>query len=62
MSDEIKTRHVVLILHEDGSEEFARIDYRTGSISGSIGYNAMSGDIEKARINLYGEVKTPLDR
>lgn len=49
------TNPVVLITHEDGEKEFARCDYRTGKISGSMGFVAMGGDIEKARKRLYEE-------
>jgi len=46
---------VVIVTHENGNKEFCRINYVSGVISGSIGYNAMSGDIEKARERLYRE-------
>ena len=48
---------VVLVTHENGNKEFCRMNYNTGVIDGSIGFNAMGGDIEKARKSLYPELK-----
>ncbi len=44
---------VVLVTHESGAREFCMIDYAEPRIYGSIGYNAVKGDIEKAREILY---------
>ncbi len=44
---------IVLVIHGDGNKEFCRVDYTTCEISGSIGFTAISGDINKARKRLY---------
>ncbi len=48
-----QTHPVVLVTHETGDREYAMIDYKSGRIYGSIGYNAVKGDIEEAREILY---------
>lgn len=52
---------VVMLTHENGNKEFCRIDYNTSEVSGSVGYTAVGGDIERARERLYPDVETMED-
>lgn len=56
----IKNKYpVVLVIHEDGNMEFCKVDYTTARIYDSVGFNAVGGDVEKARTRLYGSIIVP---
>jgi hypothetical protein len=58
-------QQVVILMHENGSREFCRIDYFADDghhVSGSVGFNAVGGDIEKARTQLYSSDNGNIDK